>query len=171
MDVACYGGWRALLTEQSLWAVLWFRLGGALLLIQFRPFRRMCLVPWFAIYKLLETALGISLPLGLKAGGGLRIWHFGGIFVNKKTVIGSHCSLRQGVTLGSRHDDGPAPCLGDNVDVGAYAQVLGPVHLGNGAHIGAMSVVLCDVPERATAVGVPARIVPSRKTLDISKVD
>lgn len=162
MDVARYGGWRALLTEQSLWAVLWFRLGSALLLIRLRPLRRLFLAPWFLIYKFLETFLGISLPLGLKAGGGLRIWHFGGIFVNVKSVIGENCTLRQGVTLGSRYDDGPGPILGDNVDLGAYAQVLGEVRLGNRVRVGGMTVVLCDVPEGCTAVGVPARIVPAR---------
>jgi serine O-acetyltransferase len=49
--------------------------------------------------------------------------------------------------------------LGDDVDLGAYAQVLGGVRLGNGCRIGAMSVVLDDVPAGATAVGAPARIV------------
>ncbi|RTL25534.1 MAG: serine acetyltransferase [Burkholderiales bacterium] len=164
MDVARYGGWRTLLTEQSLWAVLWFRLGSALLLIRLRPLRRVCLVPWFVIYKVLETTHGISLPLGLKVGGGLRIWHFGGIFVNVKTVIGCNCTLRQGVTLGSRYDDGPGPILGDNVDLGAYAQVLGEVRIGDDARIGGMTVVLCDVPDGCTAVGVPARVLPSRTT-------
>lgn len=158
MDVARYGGWRALLREQSLWAVLWFRLGGAILLIEPRLLRRLCLLPWYVGFKLLESVLGISLPLGLQAGGGLRIWHFGGIFVNRNAIIGRNCTLRQGVTLGSRHDDGPSPVLGDDVDLGSYAQVLGAVKIGDGARIGSLSVVLIDVPAGCTAVGVPARV-------------
>jgi serine O-acetyltransferase len=67
--------------------------------------------------------------------------------------------LRQGVTIGNRHDDGPVPVIGDNVEFGAYAQVLGGVRIGNNCRIGAMSVVLDDVPEGATVVGVPARVV------------
>ncbi len=158
MDIARYGGWHALWREQSLWAVLWFRLGSAILLIQPRPLRRLCLAPWYVGFKVLESVLGISLPLGLQVGGGLRIWHFGGIFVNRGTVIGRNCTLRQGVTLGSRHDNGPAPVLGDNVDLGTYAQVLGAVRVGDHARIGSMSVVLADVPAACTAVGVPARV-------------
>lgn len=162
MDVARYGGWQALWYEQSLWAVLWFRLGCAILLIQPRLLRRLCLLPWYVVFKILESVLGISLPLGLQVGGGLRIWHFGGIFVNRSTVIGRNCTLRQGVTLGSRHDDGPAPVLGDDVDLGTYAQVLGAVRVGDRARIGSMSVVLVDVPAACTAVGVPARILAAR---------
>jgi serine O-acetyltransferase len=63
------------------------------------------------------------------------------------------------VTIGSRVDGGPVPVLEDDVDLGAYAQVLGDVRVGKGAKIGAMSVVLCDVPAGATAVGVPARVI------------
>lgn len=51
------------------------------------------------------------------------------------------------------------PTLGDNVEVGAYAQILGGVSIGNNCKIGAMSLVLTDVPDGATAVGVPARII------------
>lgn len=168
MDVARYGGWQALLYEQSLWAVLWFRLGCAILLVQPRLLRRLFLIPWYAIFKLLESVLGISLPLGLQIGGGLRIWHFGGIFLNRQTVIGRNCTLRQGVTLGSRYDDGPSPILGDDVDLGTYAQVLGAVKIGDRARIGSLTVVLTDVPADCTAVGVPARILasPARPAAD-----
>jgi serine acetyltransferase len=62
--------------------------------------------------------------------------------------------LRQGVTIGVRVDDGPVPVLGDHVDLGAYAQILGGVRIGHHAKIGAMSVVLCDVPDGATAVEI-----------------
>lgn len=168
MDVARYGGWRALLREQSLWAVLWFRLGSAILLIQPRLLRRLCLVPWYMVHKPMESVLGISLPLGLQAGGGLRIWHFGGIFINRSAVIGRNCTLRQGVTLGSRHDDGPSPVLGDDVDLGTYAQVLGGVKIGDGARIGSLSVVLSDVPAGCTAVGVPARVLAAPTASEVA---
>ena len=73
--------------------------------------------------------------------------------------IGAGCTLRQGVTIGNRIENGPVPVIGDRVEFGAYAQVLGDVSVGGGAKIGAMSVVLVDVPPNTTAVGVPAKIV------------
>ena len=73
--------------------------------------------------------------------------------------IGANCTLRQGVTIGNRVDDGPVPVIEDDVELGAYAQILGGVRIGRGAKIGAMSVVLCDVPPGTVAVGVPARVI------------
>ena len=66
--------------------------------------------------------------------------------------------LFQQVTLGTHHDD-QAPVLGADVLVGAGAKILGGVRIGNHARIGANAVVLCDVPDHATAVGIPARII------------
>ncbi len=74
-------------------------------------------------------------------------------------MIGSNCTLRQGVTIGNRHAGGAVPVLGNDVDLGAYAQVLGGIRIGNRCKIGAMAVVLCDMPDGATAVGVPAKII------------
>jgi serine O-acetyltransferase len=67
--------------------------------------------------------------------------------------------LRQGVTIGNLKLDGPVPRLGNRVNVGAYAQILGDITIGDDAQIGAMSVVLSDVPPGATAVGIPARVI------------
>jgi len=96
-------------------------------------------------------------------GEACRIWHFGNIFIHPNVVIGANCTLRQGVTIGNRHPDAPVPRIGDNVDFGAYAQILGGVKIGNNCKIGALSVVLSDVPDGATAVGIPARVVEPTK--------
>jgi serine O-acetyltransferase len=159
-DARRYGGWRALLREQSLWAVAWFRLGSALNASwSAGPHKRLVLAVWWFFFRFIEMLTGVSLPLGVKAGGGLRIWHFGGIFVHPNTVLGRNCTLRQGVTLGNRHlGSDLAPTLGDDVELGAYAQVLGGVKLGDRAKVGAMSVVLQDVPAGCTAVGAPAKV-------------
>jgi serine O-acetyltransferase len=117
---------------------------------------------WF-LYRYTETLLGIGIPKSVRIGPGLRIWHFGNIFIHTKVVIGSNCTLRQGVTIGNRYNDDRVPVVGDNVEFGAYAQVLGDIRIGNNCKIGAMSVVLCDVPDGATAIGIPARIVPARE--------
>jgi serine O-acetyltransferase len=109
-----------------------------------------------------ETVTGISLPKEAEIGPGLRIYHFGNIFVHSGAKIGANCTIRQGVTIGNRVLGGPAPVVEDDVEIGAYAQVLGQIRIGRGAKIGAMSVVLQDVPAGATAVGIPARIVPAK---------
>ena len=68
----------------------------------------------------------------------------------------------EGNTIGNRVEGGPVPVLEDDVELGAYAQVLGGIRIGRGAKIGAMSVVLQDVPPGATAVGIPAKIIPAK---------
>jgi serine O-acetyltransferase len=113
---------------------------------------------YWAMFRVVETVTGISLPLDAQIGPGLRIYHFGNIFVHSGAVIGGNCTLRQGVTIGNRVDGGPVPIVEDDVEFGAYAQVLGNVRICRGAKIGAMSVVLTDVPAGATAIGIPAHI-------------
>jgi serine O-acetyltransferase len=113
---------------------------------------------WFA-FRVVQLLTGISFTTDVEIGPGLRIWHFGGIFIHGHVRIGGDCVLRQGVTIGEREEGGPVPVLGERVDVGAYAQILGDVHVGDGARIGAMSVVLQSVPAGAVAVGNPARVV------------
>ncbi|HEY1922293.1 MAG TPA: hypothetical protein VGG44_05970, partial [Tepidisphaeraceae bacterium] len=113
-------------------------------------------------FRIVETVTGISLPKEAEIGPGLRIYHFGNIFVHSGAKIGANCTIRQGVTIGNRVLGGPAPVVEDDVEIGAYAQVLGQIRIGRGAKIGAMSVVLQDVPAGATAVGIPARIVPAK---------
>lgn len=155
-----YGIPRPFLREQSIWAVWTYRFGRR---IDQRPqglTKRLLTIWYWLLFRVVETSVGVSLPKSVRIGPGLRIWHFGGIFIHPETVIGSNCTLRQGVTIGNRQQDGPVPVLGDDVELGAYAQVLGGVRIGNGCKIGAMTVVLCNVPDGATAVGAPARIIP-----------
>jgi len=159
-DLQRYGGARALLREQSLWAVLWHRVGHAVLNGGApRPVKQLAMLPWWLVFRLIETVTGISLPPSVTIGGGLRIWHFGGVFVHPAARIGARCTLRQGVTIGNRHGGDDVPVIGDDVEFGAYAQVLGHVQIGDRARIGAMSVVLQDVPADASAVGAPARVI------------
>jgi serine O-acetyltransferase len=155
---------RPWLKEQSIWAIAVYRFGRR---SDRRPpglRRKLSDRAYWLLHRLVETATGISIPKSVEVGPGLKmkIWHFGNIFVHPECVIGANCTLRQGVTIGNREADGPVPVLEDNVELGAYAQVLGDVRIGQGAKVGAMSVVLRDVPPGATAVGVPARIIDRR---------
>lgn len=150
---------RPWLKEQSIWAIAVYRFGRR---IDNRPEgfkKKIATIFYWRIFRLVETLTGISLPKEAAIGGGLRIHHFGNIFIHPEVRIGSNCTLRQGVTIGNRIPDGPVPMVGNNVDFGAYAQVLGDVSLGDGVKVGAMSVVLNDVPPASTVVGVPAHIV------------
>jgi len=85
-----------------------------------------------------------------------------GIVINPACVIGNNVKINQQVTLGGSGDKG-CPIIGDNVYIGAGAKVLGGVRIGNNAKIGANAVVLADIPDGATAVGVPARILVKKK--------
>ena len=158
-DLRRYGLRRPFLKEQSIWAVWVYRFGRR---VDRRPpgvIRRALTAIYWLFFRVVETLAGISLPKSAVIGPGLRIWHFGGVFIHPNVVMGANCTLRQGVTIGNRHVDGPVPVLGDDVELGAYAQVLGAVRIGSHCRIGAMSVVLTDMPDGATAVGAPARII------------
>lgn len=157
-DVERYGGWGALLTEQSLWAVLWYRIGCRWNMIRFGVVRRPLMAFWWLGFRFVELLIGVSLPVGAKIGPGIRIWHFGGIFINSHAIIGKNCTLRHGVTIGSRYSTDDAPVISDEVQIGAYAQILGSIRIGRGSTIGAMSVVLNNLPDYCIAAGIPARV-------------
>jgi serine O-acetyltransferase len=150
---------RPFLKEQSIWAIAVYRFGRRVDRRRPGVWRKLLEKYYWLLHRLAETATGIGIPKSVQVGPGLRIWHFGNIFIHSDSVIGSNCTLRQGVTIGNREAGGPAPVLEDDVELGAYAQVLGGIRIGRGARIGAMSVVLRDVPPGATAVGIPARII------------
>jgi serine O-acetyltransferase len=124
--------------------------------------------PFSLLYKLLRTAsqmaTGIELPCETRIGRRLLIEHFGGIIVSGDAVIGDDVVIRQGVTIGLRSTGRRgAPVIGDRVDIGAGAKLLGNIRIGNDAVIGANAVVLCDVPDGALAVGIPAVVKPRRQ--------
>ncbi|MDI1298242.1 serine O-acetyltransferase [Methylotenera sp.] len=158
-DLARYPEKRPFLKEQSIWAIWVYRFGRRVDASPDGVKKNLLNMIYWLLFRMIETVTGISLPKSALIGGGLRIWHFGGVFINSGAVIGKNCTLRQGVTIGNRTEDGQLPVIGDNVDIGAYAQVLGGVKISSNSKIGAMSVVLTDVPEGATAVGNPARII------------
>jgi serine O-acetyltransferase len=150
---------RPFLKEQSIWAISVYRFGRRVLKRKPGLLRNLQLKFYWLLFRLVETATGISLPLEAQIGPGLRIHHFGNIFINSNAIIGRNCTLRQGVTIGNRVDDGPSPVVEDDVEFGAYAQAFGGIHIAKGAKIGALSVVLCDIPAGATAVGIPAEVI------------
>ena len=107
---------------------------------------------------------GIEIHPSAQIGEGLFIDHGMGVVIGETAVIGDDVMLYQGVTLGgtSRLHEKRHPTLNDGVVVGAHAQLIGAVDVGEGARIGAGSVVVSDVPPYSTVVGVPGRVVAVR---------
>jgi serine O-acetyltransferase len=111
-------------------------------------------------HRFWSAVTGADIPLNTKFGGGLALPHPNGVVIHPDCVIGINCMIMQQVTLAIGRNG--APHLGAHVDIGAGAKVLGGVRIGTDAQIGANAVVLTDVPEGATAVGIPARIILKR---------
>ena len=104
---------------------------------------------------------GIEIHPGAVIGSGLFIDHGMGIVIGETAVIGDNCTIYHGVTLGGtgkgkgkRH-----PTIGNNVLIGAGAKLLGPFRVGDNVMVGSNAVVLSEVPNNATVVGIPAKIV------------
>ncbi len=129
---------------------------------------------WLKNWKLTARSLGsfsrwltgIEIHPGAQIGRRFFIDHGMGVVIGETAIVGDDCTLYHGVTLGGtswqkgkRH-----PTLADNVVVGAGAKVLGPIEISNGARIGSNAVVLKPVPEGATVVGVPGRLIERKKT-------
>lgn len=119
--------------------------------------------PDFALYLQSQSSriFGVDIHPAARLGRGLMFDHATGIVVGETAVIGDHCSLLHGVTLGGSGKEGGDrhPKIGDNVMIGAGAKVLGNISVGNCCRVAAGSVVLQDVPPQSTVAGVPARIV------------
>ena len=117
---------------------------------------------------------GIEIHPGAKIGRGLVIDHGMGVVIGETAEIGDNVLLYHGVTLGGTGKDKGKrhPTVGNNVVIGAGAKVLGPIYIGSNSKIGANSVVLNNVPEGATAVGIPAKniIKIKEEKLDIIEI-
>jgi len=122
--------------------------------------RRVPVVPRF-ISHVGRFLTGIEIHPGARIGERLFIDHGMGVVIGETAEIGNDCHLYQGVTLGgtSTRREKRHPTLADNVVVGAGAELIGAIYVGENARIGAGSVVVTNVPANATVVGVPGHIV------------
>ena len=117
---------------------------------------------WARWHRFWSVVSGAEIPVMTKIGGGLLLPHPNGIVIHPSVEIGINCLIFQQATLGHGGPIPGVPRLGAHVDVGAGARLLGGITVGSHAQVGANSVVLVDVPPLATAVGMPARILPRR---------
>ena len=113
------------------------------------------------ISNILRTLTGIEIHPAAKIQQGFFIDHGMGVVIGETTEIGNNVTIYQGVTLGGvsikkgkRH-----PTIGNNVVIGSGAQIIGPIKVGNNARIAANAVVVKDVPDNATMIGIPAKAV------------
>ena len=127
------------------------------------PFARIAKAAAVLRHRYWTVITGADIPLNCDLGGGLVLPHPNGIVIHPRSTIGPNCMIFQQVTIGEGAREG-LPRIGGHVDIGAGAKILGGVTIGDHAKIGANAVVLQDVPDGASAVGVPARIVRAEAT-------
>jgi serine O-acetyltransferase len=121
----------------------------------------------YFIKQVNHIVTGADVAWQATVGPGLTLYHPTGVVIGPDVVVGARCVLQQGVTLGASRERGrivdgrvDSPVLGDGVEIGAGARILGPISVGDGSVVGANAVVLKDVPPGHLAVGVPARVTP-----------
>lgn len=155
------------IARQGFWVMLVYRFGRWRYGIRWRWLR----LPFSGLYKILfvliQIVTGIELPSEVTLGRRFKIEHFGGIIISGDAVFGDDVIIRNGVTVGLRHTGvRGSPTIGDRVDIGAGAKILGNIRIGHDVAIGANAVVITDVPDNYLAVGVPARLIPRKRTAD-----
>lgn len=114
------------------------------------------------IYHLMQILLGCTIPYSALLEEGVNIAHFHGIVIHQNSKIGAKTIIYQNVCIGGRNGSGGA-IIGQNCILGAGSCVLGNIKIGNNVKIGANAVVLKDIPDNCTAVGVPAQIVNTKE--------
>ena len=149
--------------SQGFWAMTVYRFGRWRYTIGPALLRKPMSLLYHVLYKWIQVVAGIELPCEVPVGRNFVIDHFGGIVISGYARFGDNCRIRNGVVVGlARVSEPIAPTIGDNVDIGAGAKVLGNVRIGNNVSIGANAVVVRDVPDDHIAVGVPATNRPRR---------
>lgn len=143
----------------SQFILAWFRL-AQFALRRWGSWARVVVTPywWFS-----TLVVGVELPLDGVVGPRLRLYHPHAIVINPHIKIGADCQLRHGVTVGNKvsrdgHEEGRAS-IGDDVDLGAGCAVIGDVHVGDHARIGALAMVTSSVPDWGVVAGNPSRLI------------
>ena len=159
-DLRSHGGnWAA----QGFWALVVYRFGRWRYGVRPLVLRKALSLIYRVAYKAVQIVCGIELPCEVELGRNFVIDHSGGIVISGYAKFGDNCRIRNGVVVGlSRVDDPCAPVIGNNVDIGAGAKLLGRITIGDNCLIGANAVVICDVPANSVAVGVPAVVKPRK---------
>jgi serine acetyltransferase len=144
-------------TKPGFRALAYHRFGNWRMDVKPKIFRAPLSILYRFLYRRARNLYGIELPYTAQIGQGVIIEHQHGIVIHGNVVIGNNCIIRQGVTIGNRYMDRPteAPVMGNNVNIGAGAKLLGKITIGDNVNIGANAVVIHDVPQNSLYVGFP----------------
>ena len=162
-DPAAKSTLSIILTYPGVKAVFFYRIANFFHLAGFHLLARI-------ISQLIRFFTGIEIHPGAKIGNNLFIDHGMGVVIGETSEIGNNVTIYHAVTLGGispsidserqRHEK-RHPTIGDDVVIGSGAQIIGPIKVGNGSRIAANAVVVNNVPEGSTMVGVPAKVIKS----------
>ena len=145
--ILCYPGFHTMVLFYPLAHLLWKK--------KLKTLARL----WSQVGRMLT---GIEIHPGAQIGANLFIDHGMGVVIGETATVGNNCTIYHGVTLGGKGNARGGkrhPGIGHDVMIGSGAQVLGAIYVGNGARIGANSVVTKNVPDGVTVMGIPARVV------------
>jgi serine O-acetyltransferase len=159
-DLATYNGvW----SSQGFWVMVVYRFGRWRYTLKNGFIRKPFSLFYKFLYKIIQIVTGVELPCEVPVGRNFRIDHFGDIIISGYACFGNDCIIRNGVTVGLKNiEEKNAPHIGNNVNIGTGAKLLGHITIGDHVDIGANAVVITDIPDNSIAVGVPAKII-SRK--------
>lgn len=115
------------------------------------------------LYAINRILFSVVLPASVEVGRDVVFGYSGlGIVIHARCKIGARVQIGTNVTIGGRSGHKAVPIIEDDVEIGSGAKILGPITIGRGARVGANAVVLCDVPNGVTVVGIPARPVHAK---------
>ena len=162
-DPAARNGLEVLLLYPGVHAVIWHRFAHFFYKIKLKFIARL-------LSQLARFFTGIEIHPGATIGKGLLIDHGMGVVIGETCEIGDNVLIYQGVTLGGtgKETGKRHPTIGNNVLIGSGAKILGPIYVGDNVKIGSGSVVLKDVPDNVTAVGVPAKWLVEKESDNIA---
>lgn len=156
LDPSLKSFFQMILFYPGVKALFWYRIS------HFLYIHKLKFIANYIMYKTRKKT-GIEIHPACKIGKNLFIDHGMGVVIGSTTIIGDNCLIYHGVTLGSvlptKNDQKRHPTIGDNVLIGSGSKVLGNIKIGNNVKIGANSVVLEDIPNNLTVVGVKAKII------------
>lgn len=147
-----------MLSEPGFWVVAIHRLANARMDVKIKLLRAPLTLAYLVIERMVNWLWGIQLPCTVRLGRRVRIWHHGGTVLGAR-AIGDDVHIRHNTTFGvlTRSENAAKPIIGNRVDIGVGAVILGAVTVGDDAVIGPNSVVLRHVPPGTVVMGVPAR--------------
>jgi serine O-acetyltransferase len=159
-DLKTYDGqW----SQQGFWVMIVYRYGRWRYGIKNSMLRKPFSFLYRFLYKTVQILTSIELPCEVPVGRNFRIDHFGDIIISGYASFGDDCIIRNGVTVGLKNiEEKAAPKIGNQVNIGAGAKLLGNITIGDNVDVGANAVVISSVPANSIAVGIPARIIPKK---------